>query len=320
VPNHWYRVYGQLLASDLPFAELQQAEPGEAAWTLRTGPPADPQDAPNAGVLGSQTIYPGCQARLYRLPDGWRIVVDDTGMYDLSDRGRSITWRAFPDGTLDFARAHLLGRVLATALHFDGALVLHGSAVSYPTGAVVFLAPKHTGKSTLALALTLAGARLISDDTIVVTHRDHPEALPGVHSLRLLGDAAAGLVGTPLPSARRADGKYVMTDLPLERLETEPRPLAVVYLLAAAETIASGAAAARAPLAGPVAAAAIMGQGKVSGMLGPAEAPELLRRAATLASRVPVYQLAVVRDMKRLSEVTARITEWHGVPAGTPGQ
>jgi len=319
VPIHWYRVYGQLLSSDLPFPELRQAEPGVAARTVRTGPEADPMEAQEGVLLGSQTIYAGCRARLFRTPDGLRIVVDDTGVYDLSDQGRHITWRAFPDATLDFARAHLLGRVLATVLHFDGALVLHGSAVSYSAGAVVFLAPKHTGKSTLALALTLAGGRLISDDTITVEHRDRPQVLPGVHSLRLLGDAAAGLVGT-LPEERRSDGKYLMSDLPRERLETESRPLAAVYLLAAAEAIASGAAVARAPLPGPVAAAGIIGQGKVAEMLGPGEAPELLRRAALLASRVPVYQLAVVRDMGRLAEVTARMSEWHDAPTGAPGR
>lgn len=319
VPIHWYRVYGQLLASDLPIPELRQAEPGDAARSVRTGTPADPREALGGVLLGSQALYPGCQARLYRLPGGLRIVVDDTGMYDLSDQGRTITWRAFPHGTLDFARAHLLGRVLATALHFEGALVLHGSAVSYPSGAVLFLAPKHTGKSTLALALTLAGGRLISDDTITVVHADCPEVLPGVHSLRLLGDTAAGLAGV-LPAERRADGKYVMTDLSPESLETEVRPLTAVYLLAAAETIASGEAVARAPLSRPVAAAGIMGQGKVSEMLGPGEAPVLLRRAAQVATRVPVYRLAVVRDMGRLPEVTARMNEWHGIPAGLPGQ
>jgi hypothetical protein len=319
VPTHWYRVYGQLLASDLPFPELRQAEPGNASWTLRGGTHADTRVPEGAALLGTQTIYSDCQARLYRLSEGWRIVVDDTGVFDLSDRDRTITWRAFPWGDLDFVRGHLLGRVMATAMHFAGALVLHGSAVAYPAGAVVFLAPKHTGKSTLAYALTLAGARLISDDTIAVVGRDHPEVLAGVHSFRLLGDAAAGLVGA-VPSGQRSDGKYVVTDLPGERLESAPRPLSAVYLLAAAEEIRAGKAAARAPVPGPAAAAGIMGQGKVSEMLGPAEAPELLSRAATLASRVPVYQLAVIRDLGRLSEVTAALMEWHGPPTGTPGR
>jgi hypothetical protein len=242
--------------------------------------------------------------------------VDDTGIYDITDGGRSITWRALPGSSPDFTRGHLLGRVLATVMHFSGALVLHGSAVSYPAGGAVFLAPKHTGKSTLALALTLEGARLISDDTITLTVCDAagPEIWPGVHSLRLLPDAASRLA-IPVLQEQREDGKYLVTDLPAERLEDGTRPLMAVYLLAPAEAIRGGAALARRRLPTPLAAAMLVAQGKVSEMLGPGEAETLLRRAAAVASRVPVYQLAVLRDLNRLPEVTADLAAWHLAPA-----
>ena len=317
LPVHWYRVYGQLLASEVPFPEMRPSDPGEATWTFRAAPGTiDPPDQSGSPLLGSQTLYQGCQARLYQTPGGWRIVVDDTGVYDLTDRGRSIVWHAFPESTLDFARAHLFGRVLATAMHFNGSLVLHGSAVAFPAGAVVFLAPKHTGKSTLALALTLGGARLISDDSIAVDFDTRPMVVPGVQSLRLLGDSVEKLVGDP-PSQQRSDGKYVLSDLPPDRLEDRPVPLAAVYLLAAAESIAAGDPVIRLPLPQPIAAASMVGQGKVSEMLGTGEAPELLRRAARLSSLVPVYRLPVLRDLSRLEEVVERIAAWHGGPAGT---
>jgi hypothetical protein len=314
---HWYRVYGQLLASEIPFPEMRPADPGEAAWTFRPAPGGvrSPGES-GLRLLGSQTLYEGCHARLYQIPGGWRIVVDDTGVYDLTDRGRTIVWHAFPESSLDFAQAHLFGRVLATAMHFSGSLVLHGSAVAYPAGAVVFLAPKHTGKSTLALALTLGGARLISDDSIAVDFEVLPMVVPGVQSLRLLGDSVERLVGDR-PSQRRPDGKYVLSDLPLERLEDRPVPLAAVYLLAAAESIAAGDPVIRLPLTQPVAAASMVGQGKVSEMLGAGEAPELLRRAARLSSLVPVYRLPVLRDLSRLHEVVERVAAWHGGPAET---
>jgi hypothetical protein len=212
---------------------------------------------------------------------------------------------------LDFGRAHLLGRVLSTALHFNGALVLHGSAVSYPSGAVVFLAPKHTGKSTLALALTLAGARLITDDTITVAMAGtgRPEVWPGVHTLRLLPDTAEHLRAAQ--GDQRQDGKYLVTDLHPEQIEERTRHLAAVYLLAAASSIAGGRAVDRRPVPQPQAAAALVGQGKISEMLGAAEAPTLLQRAARLASCVPVYRLAVQRDLVRLPEVAAHLAEWH---------
>jgi hypothetical protein len=316
---HWYRVYGQLLASDLAFPELRAAAPGTPAWTFRVGPPVAPPGFPDSPPLGRQPLYPECDARLFRLPEGWRVVVDDTGVYDLTDGGRVITWRALPGSSPDFTRGHLLGRVLATSMHFAGAVVLHGSAVSYPPGGVVFLAPKHTGKSTLALALTLAGARLISDDTITLTlpEQGPPDIWPGVHSLRLLPDAAARLA-VPVAGGEREDGKQLVSDLPAERLEEAIRPLQAVYLLGAAADIRDGAAVARSRLAAPLAAAVLVGQGKVSEMLGQGEAETLLQRAARVVSRIPVYQLAVLRDLDRLPEVVSRLAAWHDAPAENP--
>lgn len=308
----WYQAYGHKLASELPFPELRSTSRGEAKWNFCVGSPATPPGLPNTPLLGSQLLYQDQHARLFQMPEGWRIVVDDTGVYDLTEQGSRITWSAFPDATLDFARAHFLGRVLATSMHFNGALVLHGSAVSYRSGAVLFLAPKHTGKSTLALALTLAGARLISDDTITValSADGRPEVWPGIHSLRLQPDAAAQFASQSGPD-QREDGKHLVTDLPGERLEQSTCPLAAVYLLVAAESLASGGAVIRRKLAPPLAAAAIVAQGKISEMLGPSQAPVLLQRAARVASLAPVYQLAVQRDLGRLDEVAGQLAEWH---------
>lgn len=313
-----YRVYGQQLLSELSFPELRDGQSGAARWTLRLGGEVEPTAVPDTSPLGHQVIYPGCSARLYARADGWRIVVDDTGVFDLAAGGREITWSPFPGSTLDFGRAHLLGRVLSTAMHFDGSLVLHGSAVSFPAGAIVFLAPKHTGKSTLALALTLGGARLVSDDTITVdlSGQSTPAVWPGVHSLRLLPDAVEHL-RTPSLDQRR-DGKFLVNDLAPAELEQRVRPLLAVYLLAAAESISGGQAIARRLMSPPLAAAALVGQGKISEMLGPAEAPVLLRRAAVVASRVPIYGLAVLQDLHRLSEVTSQLADWHATLPAEP--
>jgi hypothetical protein len=254
---------------------------------------------------------------LFRHGAGLTVTIDDTGRYELAAAGREIAFWPVPGGTLDYARAHFLGRVLATSMHFEGALVLHGSAVSYPDGAVVFLAPKHSGKSTLALSLTLAGARLISDDTISVVGASEgaPMVRPGIHSVRLFPDTAVRLAGVA-DRAQRDDGKELVTGLPSDRVEQETRHLAAVYLLAPAASIVGGVAIGRRPLPQPLAAAAMVGQGKITEMLGRAEAPVLLARAARVASRIPVFQLAVHHDLSRLPEVTGQLAEWHSTGAG----
>jgi hypothetical protein len=91
-----------------------------------------------------------------------------------------------------------------------------------------------------------------------------------------------------------------------------------VYLLAAAERITDGEPVIRVPVPPPIAAASMVGQGKVSEMLGPGEAPELLRRAARLTTMVPVYRLPVLRDLSRLQDVVERIAGWHGEPSAAP--
>lgn len=316
---HHYQAYGECLASELPFPELREASVSPPRWTFQTRPEAALSPSPAGELLGAQEIYPACHARLRREGPDLSISVDDTGRYLLADGGRSITFWPVPGATDDYMRAHLLGRVLATAMHFDGALVLHGSAVAYPAGAVLFLAPKHSGKSTLALALTVSGARLISDDTIAVTNLDaeRPLVRPGIHSLRLFPDSAGRLLGRA-EGPQRDDGKQLVSSLPPQQREEETVPLAAVYFLVPAESIAGGVAIGRRPLPQPVAAAAMVGQGKISEMLGLSQAPLLLRRAARVASRVPAWQLAVHRDLSRLPEVVAQVGAWHGAGAGVP--
>lgn len=307
----FYRAYGQLLASEFPFPELRAAEPGPPAWSVRDGGVSDRRDTTTAVALGTEPLYGTNAASLLKLTDGFRIVVGGTGEFDLTADGRTITAYRYPEGSADFLRAHLLGRVLATGFHFEGHLVLHGSAVSYPVGAIAFLAPKHSGKSTLALALTRAGACLMSDDTLPVRMEGEVMVRPGIHSMRLREDSARHLAGG-LPSQARPDGKYVFNDLVDARLEHAIRPLKAVYLLMPAERIAEGGPVARRQLAPPAAAAALVGMGKIPLMLGASQGPELLRRAVQVVSRIPVYQLMVLRDMDALPEVVRQVAAWHG--------
>jgi hypothetical protein len=306
---YWYRAYGQLLAAEIALPELRPASPGIPAWTVHWGGLQSRSTRTTGVVVGRQHLYQDFYASLFDTPSGYRIVVEDTGEFQLSPDGREITAWRYEDGHEDFLRAHLLGRVIATSMHFQGVMVLHGSAVSYPRGAVAFLAPKGTGKSTMALNLTMNGGRLLSDDALPVQVTEAPMVWPGIHSIRLTSESAGRLA--ELPSEQRPDGKYVLSDLGDDRLEENPCPIQAIYLLAAAERIAAGSAVERRRLPAPLAAAALVGQSKIPEMLGPEQGPELLRRAVQVASRVPIYQLPVVRDLDRLQEVAGQIRAWH---------
>ncbi len=62
------------------------------------------------------------------------------------------------------------------------------------------------------------------------------------------------------------------------------------------------------------AALALVGQAKVGGLLGPTNAAGLLEQCARLSAEVPVYRLAIPRELDRLDELVRRIGEWHDAP------
>lgn len=303
-----YRVFGGRLRSDVPFPHLPGLRPGGTAdWTLivADGAPPPPAGEPR----GEDRVTPRVRVRLVGDGDGVRLVYDDTGHFAVSGDGRRITWWPGPDADPDAARIDVLGRVLPMALQLRGLLVLHASAVRTPAGAVGFMGPKGSGKTTLAMALHREGATVITDDALAVEVAGDgvARAWPGVANLRLRRDAAdhAGL--EPAGEAASSDDGRTVMGL-AEEAPGAPLPLAALFLLDPLPPDASGSPPARrAPLETAPTALAVVGQAKLGPLLGPSGAPELLRRAASLARAVPVERLRVPRDLGRLEEAARAV-------------
>jgi hypothetical protein len=85
-----------------------------------------------------------------------------------------------------------------------------------------------------------------------------------------------------------------------------------VYLLAPATGLTDGRVVDRRPLLGGAAAVSVVGHAKIAEMLGGWGAQTLLEQAALLTSQVPVYRLAVVRDLDALPAVVDQLGIWHG--------
>ncbi len=323
-----YRVYGHCLASTVVFPELRAVDPAEVGgvrWRFATAPALPPMV--DATPLGAEQLYEGVAARLLAHRDGHRIEVDDTGSFDLATDRRTITLQPRPGAWPDFVRAHLVGRVLGTALYLDGLLPLHGSAVETRAGVIGFLAPKGFGKSSLALALTQAGARLVTDDALPVALGARADgasadgapadggaaaaqAWPGVSSLRVHDDAVAavGAVGAADSALRSREGKQIVA--PAE-VVSRPLPLAALYLLA--PTSGGDATTLRATALPPtLAAISVLSHVKIGAMLGPGAAAPMLARAAALARAVPVHRLQLPRALPTLVEVARTLLQWHG--------
>lgn len=307
--HQFYRVFGGILESDLEIADLHPIDPvSDPTWVLTTAT-GDPEPF-DGERLGTEPVTSKANVTLLRQGDKYRLEFEDTGSFDFLDGGRKMVWYPKPDSDREAAAVDVLGRCLAIAFHAGGSLCLHGSAVAFDKGTIAFLAPKHHGKSTTALALARSGARLVSDDALPVTLNDPPLAYPGVHAVRLWADSAEQ-VASDRKSRVGLGGKLVVDDLEGAQVMHDPSPLEAVYLIAPMKADADRPAAARNETTSIEATLALVGQAKVGGLLTGSEAPTQLERASRLADKVPVYRLELMRDWDRLDEVVDTIRGWH---------
>ncbi|NNG15968.1 MAG: hypothetical protein HKM89_05745 [Gemmatimonadales bacterium] len=315
MPDH--AIFGGVLRSEIHFPDLRPAGGGgggaHPTWSFHRSPEAPPPDA--GEFLGEVAFDAGSHLRVSKTPRGLRFVYTDTGVFDVSADGRDIVWFPTPDADLDLALIDVAGRVMAGALHLSGLLCLHGSAVALTHGGIAFLAPKHYGKSTLALAMTRGGAKLLTDDTLPV-ELGHPIQLwPGVHSVRLWADSAERLAPDRIGTSREYGGKHVLDELSKDALANHVAPLSAVYILSPPPQTPSGPAT-RSRLADVPAAMALVQHTKIGALLGKSEAPALFERAVAVARDVPVYSLEYERDFAHVDHLVQQLLEWHSRPPG----
>lgn len=307
VPDHV--IFGGILRSEIEFPELRRSPGGDPDWTFRvaTSPPKRAESA----LLGEEQLLADCAVRLMRTDGGLRLSYTDTGIFDVAADGTDVVWHPHSGASMELVRIDLMGRVMAAALHLSGSLCLHGSAVALPSGGIAFLAPKHHGKSTLALALSAEAGRLLTDDTLPVDP-DPPVTLrPGVHSVRLWGDSLGRLALGSSDTRQGHSGKYVLEDLPVERLALDAVPASAFYELTPVSADALDVAARRTRLPEVRAALSLVSHTKIGSLLGAAEAAVIFDRAVAVARALPVYALEFVSDLSRIDEVVALLAEWH---------
>lgn len=309
-----YRIFGNALDSDIALPSLRPSELPAGRWRLRTVRHSLP---PEAGEQLGADVQGICRTSVHRQGDGLLYRHSCTGAFALEAEGTDISWYPAEGADEDVVQNDVMGRLMALALHLGGFTCLHGSAIAFEQGAGTFLAPKGYGKSTLAAALVEAGGRLVSDDTVAVTPDRMPMVMPGIPHLRLRHDSAAHALSGAADSPQGGDGKHVVTDLADGRLLDEAAPLSAIYILAPVP--ADGRApVVRTPMPGVHAAMSLVQHTKVGVLLRGSEAPAVFDRASRLAQRVPVYELAIARDLHRLPEVVATIGNWHGGFRGAP--
>ena len=310
--RHRFRVFGAVLESDLAFPELVAVDTAEAPqWFVRVAEYAPPPL--DMIALGERQVGPEAYT-LARTPNGFRLEYSHAGIFDISADGREITWYRRADAILELVRSIIIGPAIALSLELSGLLCLHGSAVAIGDEAIVFLGPKHHGKSTLATALTAHGARLIGDDLIAVAPGPPAMVRPGVPSVRLWDDTLDALPVGQLCETLVRGVKTTASGFANRAVTRGELRLAAVYVLApirARDDISCE----RTRLSAAAAAIGLAHQTKLAdSLVGMVAAGTQLTAAARLATSVPVWTLSPVRDLTRLPAVVAQIMAWHSAP------
>jgi hypothetical protein len=309
----YHRIYGGCLETEIPVAAIPQSAPCRADWIVRKNAGSDSLLDPV--LLGEERLVDGVWAHLERAADRFRLRFDDTGSFDVSLDGRHIAWWAGANANVSLVEADLLGRVLALAIHASGDLCLHASAVVVDGSAIAFLAHKGFGKSTLAMALVAAGAKLLTDDTLRLRLGARSIATPGPHSVRLWDDVADHLGRRAAMAPEPDGGKLVARSLPDDEVAITPAPLAALYLLSPIPARDVASAVQRQLLPAVEGTLGVLPHAKIALLLGKSEGAALLQHAAVLAKATPVYRLSITRDLARLPGAAQQVMSWHRASA-----
>jgi hypothetical protein len=310
-PMH-YQVFGGCLRSDLEFPNLPPAPLSAVpSWRLHVLDSPAPERA--TSELRTEQLSDELRVTLASISDGFRVTYSDTGSYDLTDGGHSITWYRPSGSDVTDARLDILGTLLTLALHLHDRLTLHGSAVAFDSGVIAFLAPSGYGKSTLAMSLTVAGARFMSDDAVPVRLVGTDViASPGVPSPRFREDSFARFRDAlPAPVAQ-SNGKVTAGEqLADDVIEARERPLTAVYVLnPVVPEIATQLQ--RSPMPPMIATVHLLANAKLAKLLWAEESERLLTLVAEVTRHVQVWSLEVPRDLDLLPSVVEQLMAWHG--------
>ena len=164
----------------------------------------------------------------------YRFTYADQTEFVVDSDGREIwtTWRE--PLTLEDTTTYLLGPVMGFVLLLRGLVCLHASAIVVDGAAMALVGPAGSGKSTTAAAFAARGFSVLAEDVVTLDDRGADFFVrPAYPCIRLWPASAATLYGSrsALPTLTPNWDKCYLDLSEPGRFESEPRPLAAIYLL-----------------------------------------------------------------------------------------
>jgi hypothetical protein len=231
--------------------------------------------------------------------------------FEVSAGARRIVARPMPALPVETLRHLLIDQVLPLVMSRHGRLSLHASAVHLAgVGTIGFVGETGRGKSTLAAALALGGARVVADDCLAIETRGGGVfAVPAYPGLRLWPKGAGRRLLIAERSRRVAHystkRRVAGGGLPYH---AGPSPLRALFLL---RPRASRGPAAEITRCGP--SARLIGLLRYAYVLDVEDRVELAAvfdRLAAAVGRVPVLRLRVRHGASRLDAAAETIREY----------
>lgn len=207
-----YQAYGLRIRSGFPL-------PLRSRGSCTPGDPDLEVSESKLGIEGGgRRVGPFCRTKSGELvldgPNlGMRLNSDEIILYNKCDETRGLQ------------RTIVAGMGLGLVLLMRGNLVLHGSAVGTPGGAILLLGSVSMGKSSLAAALWKLNCPIITDDICAIASRPHGHMLLGGGSeITLWGDTIRqmGLGRFPARPVRQGVERYSVTLGPCPTRTTYP--------------------------------------------------------------------------------------------------
>jgi len=189
-----YGVYGMVISSDTPLDLPSDTHGGMARVECVSAPALAFLAATETGGDDGDT---DSWYRYVVLRDGstyvrWRTI----GEFLVAADGRRIMFRRFDRASLESFQVYLLGQALSFALVRQGFEPLHATAVVVDRRTVAFLGSNAFGKSSLAACFLEAGARLLTDDLLILRESGNRIlAYPGPPRLKLFPKIARRFLG-----------------------------------------------------------------------------------------------------------------------------